>query len=165
MSSYRHSAWFWCEHEHALQIAEITIDDKNVLETWIWQENPAQHITKECIKLIWNMNKKNHKLRLLQSENPKEYWKIAKGEKTSEFYSNISLDIWREHFEKLALGNESGEVSDTNGELYTSEKNVYYDINFFCNDGTIAKPHQVVFPLVIIPNLQRKNTNPILGQC
>ena len=58
-----------------------------------------------------------HKLRLLQSENPKEYWKIIKGEKTSEIHSNISLDIFKEHFEKLALGNKRGDVSDTNGEL------------------------------------------------
>ena len=58
-----------------------------------------------------------HKLRLLQSENPKEYWKIIKGEKTSEIHSNISLDIFKEHFEKLVLGNESGDVSDTNGEI------------------------------------------------
>ena len=58
-----------------------------------------------------------HKLRLLQSENHKEYWKIIKGEKTSEIHSNISLDIFKEHFEKLALGNKRGDISDTNGEL------------------------------------------------
>ena len=61
--------------------------------------------------------KLSHKLRLLQSENPKEYWKIIKGGKTSEIHSNISLDIFKELFERLALGNERGDVSDTNGEL------------------------------------------------
>ena len=58
-----------------------------------------------------------HKLRLLQSENPKKYWKIIKGDKTSENHYNISLDIFKEHFEKLALGNERVDLSDTNGEL------------------------------------------------
>ena len=48
---------------------------------------------------------------------PKEYWKINKGEKTSEIHSNISLDIFKEPFGTLALGNERGDVSDTNGEL------------------------------------------------
>ena len=42
---------------------------------------------------------------------------MIKGEKTSEIHSNISLDIFKEHFEKLALGNKRGVVSDTNGEL------------------------------------------------
>ena len=58
-----------------------------------------------------------HKLRQLQSENPKEYWKIIKEGKTSKTYHNISLDIFKEHFEELALGNESGDACETNGEL------------------------------------------------
>ena len=53
----------------------------------------------------------------MQSENPKEYWKIIKEGKTSETHHNISLDIFKEHFEKLALGNESGDACETNGEL------------------------------------------------
>ena len=44
-----------------------------------------------------------------------KYWKIVKGEKTSEMNSKISIDILKEHFEKLALGNESVDVSDTSG--------------------------------------------------
>ena len=58
-----------------------------------------------------------HKLRQPQSKNPKEYWKIIKEGKTSETHHNISLDIFKEHFEKLALGNESGDACETNGEL------------------------------------------------
>ena len=45
------------------------------------------------------------KIRLLQSENPKEYWKIIKWEKKSDVQHKISLDLFKEHFEKLALGN------------------------------------------------------------
>ena len=45
------------------------------------------------------------KLRLLQSENPQKYWKIIKEEKKSEVQHKISLDLFKEHFEKLALGN------------------------------------------------------------
>ena len=56
------------------------------------------------------------KLRLLQSENPKEYWKIIKGEKKSEVQHKISLDLFKEHFEKLALGNEGVNVSKTTGD-------------------------------------------------
>ena len=56
-------------------------------------------------------------LRLLQSENPKEYWKIIEEEKKSGVQHKISLDLFKEHFEKLALGNESVNVSDTTGEL------------------------------------------------
>ena len=58
------------------------------------------------------------KLRLLQSENPKEYWKIIKGEKKSEVQHKISLDLFKEHFEKLALGNKGVNVSNTTGELH-----------------------------------------------
>ena len=62
--------------------------------------------------------KNNSKLRLLQTENPKEYWKIiVKGEKTSEILSNISLHFFKEHFDKLAIGYKSVDVSDTNDEL------------------------------------------------
>ena len=58
-----------------------------------------------------------HKIRLLHSQNPKEYLKFNQGEKTLEIHTNISLDIFEEHFEKPALGNESGDVSDTYSEL------------------------------------------------
>ena len=57
-------------------------------------------------------------LRLRQSENPKEYWKIIKGERKSEAQHKISLDLFKEHFEKLALGNESVNVSNTTDELH-----------------------------------------------
>ena len=57
------------------------------------------------------------KLRLLKSENPKEYWKIIKGEKKSDVEHKISLDLFEEHFEKLVLENESVNVSNTTGEL------------------------------------------------
>ena len=57
------------------------------------------------------------KLRLLQSKNPKEYWKIIKEEKKSEVQHKISLDLFKEHFEKLALGNEGVNVSKTTGDL------------------------------------------------
>ena len=50
-------------------------------------------------------NKLFSTLRLRQSENPKEYWKIIKGERKSEAQHKISLDLFKEHFEKLALGN------------------------------------------------------------
>ena len=71
------------------------------------------------IKLILNIKIKIiFKLRLLQSENPKEYWKIMKGEKKSEFQHKISLDLFKEHFEKHALGNEGVNVSNTTGELH-----------------------------------------------
>ena len=58
------------------------------------------------------------KLRLLQSENPKEYWKIIKGEKKAEIQHKLSLDLFQKHFEKLALGNKSVNVSNTTGELH-----------------------------------------------
>ena len=51
-----------------------------------------------------------HKLRLLQSENPKEYWKIIREGKTLETHHNIYLDIFKEHFEKLVLVYESGDA-------------------------------------------------------
>ena len=48
----------------------------------------------------------------------KKFWKIiVKGEKTSKIQSNTSLHIFKEHFEKLTLGNENVDVSDTNNEL------------------------------------------------
>ena len=37
--------------------------------------------------------------------------------KTSETHHNISLDIFKEHFEKLALGNERGDAYETSDEL------------------------------------------------
>ena len=58
------------------------------------------------------------RLRLLQAENPKEYWKIIKGAKKSEVQHKISLDLFKEHFKKLALGNEGVNVSNTTGELH-----------------------------------------------
>ena len=58
------------------------------------------------------------KLRLLQSENPQKYWKIIKGEKKSEVQHKISLDLFKEHFKKLALGNKGVNVSNTTGELH-----------------------------------------------
>ena len=42
---------------------------------------------------------------------------IVKGEKTSEILSNISLHIFKEHFDKLAIENKTVDVSDTNDEL------------------------------------------------
>ena len=53
----------------------------------------------------------------MQSENLKEYLKIIKVEKKSEVQHKISLDLFKEHLEKLALGNESVNVSDTTGEF------------------------------------------------
>ena len=55
--------------------------------------------------------------RLLLSENPKEYRRIIKGENKSGVQHKISLIIFKEHFEKISLENESGNVSDTNDEL------------------------------------------------
>ena len=57
------------------------------------------------------------KLRKLQSENPKEYWKIIQGKQTSEIYHKISLETFKDHYEKLASGTENTVHNDTNGEL------------------------------------------------
>ena len=55
------------------------------------------------------------------------YWKIIKEVKTSENHHNISLDIFMEHFEKLALGNESGDACECCTELkYGAAENVTY---------------------------------------
>ena len=90
------------------------------------------------------MNKKITNYAYSSRKTPKNNGKLHKVKKRQHFILTyyisldiISLDIHvlREHFEKLALGNESGDVSDTNGELYTSENNVYYDIIFFVMTG------------------------------
>ena len=43
-----------------------------------------------------------NKLRTLQSENPKEYWNIIQGKTKQVNETKISLDIFEQHFKKLA---------------------------------------------------------------
>ena len=53
-------------------------------------------------------------LRKLQSENPKEYWRIIQGKRTSEKINNISLAVFKEHFEKLSSEYGNEEQNETN---------------------------------------------------
>ena len=48
-----------------------------------------------------------NKLRTLQSENPKEYWNIIQGKTKQVNETKISLDIFEQHFKKLASETES----------------------------------------------------------
>ena len=68
---------------------------------------------KKIVHKAYSEHKKKiiSKLRLLQSENPRECWKIIKGENKSQVQNKISPDLFKEHFEKLALENESVDVT------------------------------------------------------
>ena len=48
-----------------------------------------------------------NKLQTLQSENPKEYWNIIQGKTKQVNETKISLDIFEQHFKKLATETES----------------------------------------------------------
>ena len=93
-------------------------EDKNTENFNLVKKSSTKY--KKIIHKAYSEYKKKliSKLRLLQSENPKEYWKIIKGEKKSEVQHKISLDLFKEHFEKLTLGNESVNVSNTTSELH-----------------------------------------------
>ena len=48
-----------------------------------------------------------NKLRTLQSKNPKVYWNIIQGKTKQVNETKISLDIFEQHFKKLASETES----------------------------------------------------------
>ena len=47
------------------------------------------------------------KIRKLQSENPREYWKIIQGKRGPNSIPNISLETFRKHFQNLTSGTQT----------------------------------------------------------
>ena len=87
-----------------------------VITPWTWKErcdNPVKTPSE------WHAIFPVHATLVLRQSSchKKAYWKIIKVDNKSEVQHTISLDLFEEHFEKLALGNESVNVSNTTGEL------------------------------------------------
>ena len=64
------------------------------------------------------------KIRKLQSENPREYWKLIQGKRGPNSVPNISLETFKKHFENLTSGTQTNiehreeiPVSDANPSL------------------------------------------------
>ena len=69
-----------------------------------------------------------NKLRTLQSENPKEYWNTIQGKTKHVNETEISLDIFEQHYKKLASETDAKSTNQTEA-CHRAELNAADDLD------------------------------------
>jgi exonuclease III len=118
LSTRRRSNLWWnddCEnYRKEFNIARKLNIQHKTEQTNLMRKQASKRYKKLIKKNINNYHKDlNHKIRVLKSKNPKDFWKIINSDKDKEsIVSKISSDMFAEHFESLNVLDDKDDSFD-----------------------------------------------------
>jgi hypothetical protein len=118
LSTRRKSNLWWnddCEnYRKEFNIARKLNIQHKTEQTNLMRKQASKRYKKLIKKNINNYHKDlNHKIRVLKSKNPKDFWKIINSDKDKEsIVSKISSDMFAEHFESLNVLDDKDDSFD-----------------------------------------------------